>query len=177
MCLRRRNGPRACISNRWGNGDGVSFGFRYRIVGSRRGDPVSLTVTRFPAEGLRDPARNGTYYRNEILSRWKIGDEAGATFTFDAPWEAVPQLVIELWHGDRKLAEQSFQRVSALASVILVKQIISRRWPRGRRRSRNVDRVHGYGRSGLWQVGDRDRRRCIGPRRHARHSAGLGLPG
>ena len=89
---------------------GVSFGFRYRIVGSRRGDPVSLTrITRFPAEGLRNPARNGTYYRNEILSHWKIGDEAGATFTFDAPWEAVPGTwVIELWQGDRKLAEQSF---------------------------------------------------------------------
>lgn len=39
-----------------------------------------------------------------------IGREAGyVDYGFDDPWELVPGTwTIELWHGDRKLATQSF---------------------------------------------------------------------
>ena len=89
---------------------GVSFGIRYRIVGPRRGDPVSLKmVTRFPAQGLRNPARSETHYRNDYLASRVVGEETTRTYTFEESWEAIPGTwTFEVWQGDRKLAEQSF---------------------------------------------------------------------
>ncbi len=47
---------------------GVTFGVRYRIVGAEPGTPVALKfITRFPAQGLHNPARNETQFRDEVV--------------------------------------------------------------------------------------------------------------
>jgi hypothetical protein len=89
---------------------GASFGIRYRVVGARPGSSVAIRVVwRFPSQGLLNPARGETVYQEEHTLTRVIGESAANTYTFDSPWEAVPGIwAIELWHGDRKLAEQSF---------------------------------------------------------------------
>jgi len=89
---------------------GVSFGFRYRVVGQNPGSSVSLKlITRFPPEGLRNPARTETQYRDDYMLSPVVGQDTITAYTFEAPWEAVPGVwAFEIWQGNRKLAEQTF---------------------------------------------------------------------
>lgn len=89
---------------------GIEFGIRYRIIGPRRGDQVSVIgVTKFPAQGLRNPARSETQFRDESVATETIGGSSYLGHRFDEAWEAVPGTwTFEIWQGNQKLAEQSF---------------------------------------------------------------------
>lgn len=90
---------------------GVRFGFGFVVAGSPVGAKVTLRkVTRFPPPGLRSPAAKEPLKVSQVAVTRTIGREAGyVDYGFDDPWELVPGTwTIELWHGDRKLATQSF---------------------------------------------------------------------
>jgi hypothetical protein len=89
---------------------GVSFGMNYRLVGPRRGDSVAIRVVwRFPPQGLVNPARGEPQYQSEHHETQRVGGVSANTYTFDEPWEMVPGVwALELWHGDRKLAEMAY---------------------------------------------------------------------
>jgi len=90
---------------------GVRFGFRFRVVGAPIGAEVRLKkITIFPPGGLRNPASGQVISRLEDTLTTTVGNDARYTaYKFDDPWELAPgPWTIELWHGDRKLASQSF---------------------------------------------------------------------
>jgi hypothetical protein len=90
---------------------GVRFGFRFKVVGPLQGAKVSLKeITIFPPGGLRNPSSAQAIRRSESTRTVIVGNEAAYTaYKFDDPWELVAgSWTIELWHGDRKLASQSF---------------------------------------------------------------------
>ena len=105
---------------------GVRFGFRYRIVGSPNGAMVTLKlVTRFPNQGLRNPAKSEVFLTQERHSNQLVGSVSWRGFLFDYDWEVELGLwTLEIWHGDRKLAEKTFhvtQLISAAPKSIQVR--------------------------------------------------------
>jgi hypothetical protein len=89
---------------------GTRFGFEYKIIGTPAGKPVSFTkVTVFPQEGLRSPTVAQPLQHSDMTVTSKIGETSYVGYRFDDPWELVPgPWRIELWDGDRKVAEQTF---------------------------------------------------------------------
>lgn len=89
---------------------GIQFGFRYVVIGEPAGASVYLSVTtRFPPQGMRDPARGRTLYRLDEPVYAKLGQPLVSGYKFDQSWEAVPgEWTFEIWDGRRKLAEQRF---------------------------------------------------------------------
>jgi hypothetical protein len=89
---------------------GIRFGFRYKIVGAPSGQIVALKgVTRFPPQGLRNPDKHTTTYREEYPLRVKIGDVALDGYALTDAWEVVPgRWTFEIWYGSRKLAAKTF---------------------------------------------------------------------
>ena len=89
---------------------GVRFGFEYKVVGKPAGKIVSLKkVTVFPPEGLRSPTVAQPLQHSDITVTPKIGEKTYVGYRFDDPWELVPgPWRIELWDGDRKVAERIF---------------------------------------------------------------------
>lgn len=95
----------------------ISFGFEYVI----RGAPIDAEIpikmiTKYPNQGVHNPETRETTYRNETLISRKIGRVHFRSYTLDNPWELVPGVwTFELWHKDRKLAEQSFVLIAPCA--------------------------------------------------------------
>ena len=91
---------------------GVSFGFRYRVVGSPQGAPVTLTaVFVFPPQGLNDPSV-GHIRRQQFRITKRIGDTGNRTYRLGHSWTLVPGVwTFELWDGHRKLAAMNFTMV------------------------------------------------------------------
>jgi hypothetical protein len=89
---------------------GVHFGFRYRIIGSPAGQAVKLRkVVVFPPEGLKSPKSPTPLQTFERTLPLEIGETFYTDYTLDEPWELVPgPWKIQLWLGDRKLAEEDF---------------------------------------------------------------------
>ena len=89
---------------------GLRFGIEYKVVGAPRDKTVSLkTVTVYPAVGLRSPAVAQPIFRNEGTATPRIGETNYEGYRFDDEWELVPgPWTIQLWYGDRKLAEKTF---------------------------------------------------------------------
>ena len=89
---------------------GVRFGIEYKVVGAPGGKSVSLKkVMVFPPAGLRSPAVSQLLYRDESTVTPKIGATSYTGYRLDDPWELVPgPWAIQLWYGDRKLAEKKF---------------------------------------------------------------------
>ncbi len=89
---------------------GTSFGIRFQTVGAPAGKAVKLTwITRFPADGLRDP-KNGVFHYNEFTRVHTIGEDSHRTYSFDEPWEMVPgEWTFEFWDGPKKIGEKRFQ--------------------------------------------------------------------
>ena len=89
---------------------GVQFGFRYRLDGAPVGAAVELTrVTHFPT-ALKPPS--GT--QAESISQHKVPMLIGATsyigYGLDHDWEVARGVwTLELWRGDRLLAQQQFE--------------------------------------------------------------------
>jgi hypothetical protein len=89
---------------------GLEFGIQYVIVGSPKGAPVPIRIVNvYPKQGLRDPKTRKTIRRAEIVRNKIIGDVIYAGYAFENAWEIVPGVwKFELWHKNRKLAEQRF---------------------------------------------------------------------
>jgi hypothetical protein len=89
---------------------GVRFGFEYKIIGTPVGKAVSLhKVVAFPQTGLRSPAVAQPIRHSDTTVESKIDETSYTGYRFDDPWELVPgPWRIELWDGDRKVAEQAF---------------------------------------------------------------------
>jgi hypothetical protein len=93
---------------------GVQFGFRYRISGEPAGQPITIKkVTIYPEGGLKPPNSPMPLQTDETELARKIGEPAFTAYIFDDPWELVPGTwTIQLWMGERKLAEKAFTVVA-----------------------------------------------------------------
>jgi hypothetical protein len=93
---------------------GVHFGFRYRVNGNPPGEKVEIKkVTIFPPAGLKSPKSAQPLQRNEYTFVRSIGETRYTDYSFDSAWELVPGVwTMQLWYGDRKLAEKSFTVVA-----------------------------------------------------------------
>ncbi len=89
---------------------GVEFGFEYRIVGAPDGAEVSLHfVNTYPAPGLADPGSAKPILSDKFERTKKIGEVNYLGYGFENDWELVPGTwTMEIWSGDKKLAEESF---------------------------------------------------------------------
>lgn len=89
---------------------GVRFGVQYRVNG-RPADatfPIRSIVV-FPPAGVRSPAEAKLLTRSESINNSKVGEITYTGYRLDDSFELVPGVwTIELWHGERKLAEQKF---------------------------------------------------------------------
>jgi hypothetical protein len=93
---------------------GIKFGFRYTIVG----DPLEARVTLkaviiYPPEGALSP-KTGLLHTVSYLKSDRIGASSSFVgYSADDPWEVVPGVwTVQLWVGNKKFAEQSFNMVS-----------------------------------------------------------------
>jgi hypothetical protein len=89
---------------------GVHFGFRYHISGQPAGEQIVLKkVVIYPEGGIKSPKSPSPLLKNEYELTRKIGETAYTDYAFDDPWELVPGTwTMQLWDGDRKLAEKIF---------------------------------------------------------------------
>jgi hypothetical protein len=89
---------------------GVTFGFRYKVVGSSAGEEIELTkVTTFPSPGLRPPGAGAPIPKTERTLLNKIGETRFTSYVLSDDYEVVPGVwTIELWSGGRRLASESF---------------------------------------------------------------------
>lgn len=89
---------------------GLEFGIEYVIIGAPKGAKVPIRVVNvYPKQGLRNPKTRRTLRHAEFVRNKIIGDTIYAGYAFENEWEVVPGVwKIELWHKNRKLAEQSF---------------------------------------------------------------------
>jgi len=92
---------------------GVHFGMRYRVVGSPSLASVKLvSVTHYPAPGLKNPKAAGIQTRGEHPLFATISQLNYRGYMFENDWELVAGTwTFELWDGDRKLASQAFDVV------------------------------------------------------------------
>lgn len=88
----------------------VTFGLRYEVRGRPADAQVSLRmVTRVPAPGLRNPRSGHIAREMETILPRKIGGRYTQVYTLEHAWELVPGVWrLEIWHGARRLAAQSF---------------------------------------------------------------------
>ena len=89
---------------------GTNFGFRYSIVGDPIGAPVSLRMAgQFPLGGGRDQTTGQILKGWEFVFPGTLGSESYYSYTLEQDWELIPgNWTLEIWQGNRKLAEQSF---------------------------------------------------------------------
>jgi hypothetical protein len=89
---------------------GVRFGIEYKVIGGPADAVVSLKkVMEFPPAGIRSPGSATPLYRNERMINAKIGQTHFTGIGFSEPTDLVAGIwVIQLWDGQRKLAEQKF---------------------------------------------------------------------
>jgi len=87
---------------------GITFGCHFIPHGEPDGAIVDLTIlVRHPA--FRKPDGSKTSPLDVVPWRYRIGEVAGYTYTFDHDWEAVPgKWSIEVWRGQEKLAAVDF---------------------------------------------------------------------
>jgi|GraSoiStandDraft_16_1057320.scaffolds.fasta_scaffold1061261_1 hypothetical protein len=90
---------------------GVTFGFRYKIVGKPDGAAVNLRkVIVFPPPGLQTSASSKQVSKAEFDVEAKIGETNSELYTLEDNFELIPGTwVLEMWHGSRKLVAQSFK--------------------------------------------------------------------
>lgn len=93
---------------------GTRFGMQYKIIGSRPGELADLRlVTRISPPGLVDPVSGKTFLSNEYAILGLIGSDGYWEYHIEYDWEVVPGVwAFEIWHQDRKLAEQRFALIN-----------------------------------------------------------------
>jgi hypothetical protein len=93
---------------------GARFGFRYTTIGN--GAPLKMVWT-FPPPGLigRDPQKP---VRREVVQLPAVSNGSSALImSLESPSDLVPGTwTIEIWSGNRKLAEEKFEIVMPLLS-------------------------------------------------------------
>jgi hypothetical protein len=89
---------------------GVHFGVRYRVVGRPNQATIKLiSVTQYPAPGLKNPKSTSNQTRGEHPMFATIGQINYRGYVFEHDWELVAGAwVFELWDGNRRLASQTF---------------------------------------------------------------------
>ena len=88
---------------------GTRFGIQFVFRGDKGTTVAYRTTWRYPARGPTDPASGKTVYESTASRSIRVDDPAhsGHVFVFD--WGLVPgRYVVEVWAGERKLIEQSF---------------------------------------------------------------------
>ena len=90
---------------------GVTFGFRYRVVGRPTGAELPVTqVLLLPAPGAKAPQGREPFTRDISEGNLVIGMTGREMMSFDELWEIVPGIwTIQIWQGRRKLLEQHFE--------------------------------------------------------------------
>jgi hypothetical protein len=90
---------------------GVEFGFRYRLVGPRFGTVLPLTIiAKFPPPGVLARDSQKPIQQDDYVDVAAAGKEDFLTWTFEMRSDLVPGIwTFEIWSGDKKLAEQSFE--------------------------------------------------------------------
>ncbi len=90
---------------------GVGFGVRFRSFGARDGERAMLrSVWKIPAPGNVDPATGKVFGESIAEFATTIGTSHFRGYSFAEPWEVVPGTwTLEIWQGDRKLLEKSFE--------------------------------------------------------------------
>ena len=90
---------------------GIGFGVRFRSFGERDGERAMLrSVWQIPPPGIVNPANGNTYRQSVSDFATTIGTNHWRGYGFDAAWEVVPGTwTVEIWQGDRKLLEKSFE--------------------------------------------------------------------
>lgn len=90
---------------------GVHFGMRYRLVGRPNNATAKLiSITQYPAPGLRNPLIGKSQIRGEHSLFATIGTINYRGYVFEHDWELVPGIwTFEIWDGQRKLASQAFE--------------------------------------------------------------------
>lgn len=89
---------------------GVKFGYRFTVIGAPAGTIVPIhMVVILPLPGLRDPAMQKPFTRDEYDRTAGIGTTSFTTYSLDDDWEVVPGIwTFQIWYQGRKLAEQKF---------------------------------------------------------------------
>jgi hypothetical protein len=95
---------------------GTRFGFYYTVTGVPAGTQIQIKfATRPPSPGLKNPNTGETTYIDESTTYVTLGGSGNYHgWTFDYDYELLPgRWTFEIWYGDRKLGEQSFNVVPA----------------------------------------------------------------
>jgi hypothetical protein len=92
---------------------GITFGFRYKLIGKPYDAPVDLRkIVIFPSPGLIPSPSARPIAQDEFALHTRIGQTSYASYTLEDNFELVPGTwIIEIWHGGHKLATQSFKIV------------------------------------------------------------------
>ena len=88
---------------------GVSFGYRFVLVGAPAGAIAPLhTVSIFPS-AMTNPATRQSAARSESDIGLSIGAVGYTGYSMDSDWEVLPGVwTFQIWYQGRKLNEQSF---------------------------------------------------------------------
>ena len=90
--------------------------FRHAAIGSSASPSHAtvklISVTQYPAPGLKNPKSDSNQMRGEHSLFATIGQINYRGYVFEHDWELVPGTwTLELWDGNRKLASQTFDVV------------------------------------------------------------------
>ena len=90
---------------------GIGFGVRFRSFGARNGERAMLrSVWTIPEPGITNPTNHNIYRQSVADFATTIGATHWRGYGFDEVWEVVPGTwTLEIWQGDRKLLEKSFE--------------------------------------------------------------------
>jgi hypothetical protein len=99
---------------------GITFGFRYRVIGSPYNMPIDLrTLVVFPAHGLWASLSTKPISQLEFIQYTKIGEMSFASYTLEDNFELVRgPWAIEIWYADRKLGTQNFTLVDPASECV-----------------------------------------------------------
>ena len=94
---------------------GVRFGFSFTVTGAPAGASVPIRyVNRFPSPGLTNPKTGETTHVEEYTLNAIMGRSNYKGWSLDNGYELVTgRWTFEIWYGNRKLGEQSFDVVRA----------------------------------------------------------------
>lgn len=92
----------------------MHFGFEFRVVGKPAHATVTLQKTTvYPAGGVRSPQASAPLEQNNSIQTVKIGEVGYTGYRLDDDWGMVPgEWHIQIWSGDRKLADQPFTLIA-----------------------------------------------------------------
>jgi hypothetical protein len=86
-----------------------AFGFRFVVQGTPKGQAVKMTFRNTFPSPIKDAGTGQPRSSEEAVFTEEIGEESFHGFGFDHEEELVEgEWKMEVWYGDRKLAEQTF---------------------------------------------------------------------